>query len=380
MCEAHLALVAASFCSCVAALPAGAAGNVVRESPWMLESQREAEACHASLLQTQSQVQVQWQSGGGASLLERGEEAEDVQRVNADSEQPMLPSIPISEMAPAVRTPGGGLEGGFNGAVALQAGLPELATQPAPPERFPSGCQWQNPRRLALVHIGRSAGTSIRGILRRAPVNFTHDHSRFHQQYFHPADYDLFLVATRDPVSRVVSAFNWRHPVGGGPVSGLHVAEQELYACFPDLPGGVNRFAESLNDETACGEAARRCLHSASAECNHLSWNIRYYTSTGLRDREQDLIGLLRNRANSNASKSVFMISQSANLVSQMASFFDWLCVPPQMRHLTDTHSNDEYQRQNDTYLSERGRQLLTNHLAGDYFAMDELAQYAVGH
>jgi hypothetical protein len=214
-------------------------------------------------------------------------------------------------------------------------------------------------------------------MLREAPVNFTHDHGTFHQRYFEPEDYDIFVVAVRDPISRAISAFNWRHPFGGGPVGdGLSAEEMELYACFPELPGGVNHFAESLDDNSTCGEAARRCLHSPSARCNHLSWSFQFYLSTGLRDRTGDLLGHLRSRKD----KVVFMVglgSGAEGLSGEFSALWDWLCVPEGMR-AAELETNSDYPRHHDTSLSPRGRELLKKHLVEDYFALEELRKYAI--
>jgi hypothetical protein len=218
-----------------------------------------------------------------------------------------------------------------------------------------------------------------------APINFTHDHSFFHQQYFDPTDYDLFVVATRDPMSRAISAFNWRHPSGGGIETARSPAEIEMYDCFPELPGGVNHFAESLDDDSACGEAARRCLHSPSADCNHLGWRAQFYLSTGLGDREKDLLGHLRSM---NATKvageppSVFMAglddgTENQGIAGTTSELWDWLCLP-QETQVEEAENLRDYPRHTDTSLSPKGQELLRKHLVGDYFAIQELRKYAV--
>jgi hypothetical protein len=87
--------------------------------------------------------------------------------------------------------------------------------------------------------------------------------------------HDIYIVSTRDPVSRTISAFNWRHTIGGGgddKGSGPSPTELELYNdCFPELPGGVSHFAEALGEQTRCGWLARKCIMEPGAHlCHHL--------------------------------------------------------------------------------------------------------------
>merc|ERR1719181_2174302 len=142
---------------------------------------------------------------------------------------------------------------------------------PAPPHHFPAGsvCQWKSPKRIAMVHVGKCAGESLQEMLNNAPVNFTHVHSDFHDNWFDPDDYDPFVVSTRDPVNRTVSAFNFGRGYEnheGSP------AATDMYHCLEesashDGMGVMNAWAEAGQPHGKCSRLSRRCLHSFPANC-----------------------------------------------------------------------------------------------------------------
>jgi len=98
-----------------------------------------------------------------------------------------------------------------------------------------------------LVHVGKCGGTSAATELRGHGFRFDHVHMRRPQI----GPDRRYVVLVRDPVTRFVSAFNWRrHLIAAGslatpedPVGRLrHGAERSLLALFAD----VNDFAEAL--------------------------------------------------------------------------------------------------------------------------------------
>jgi len=90
------------------------------------------------------------------------------------------------------------------------------------------------------------------------------------------------IVLLRDPVSRLVSAFNWRHINGSG--KGVYrygrqlAFERKLYGCFPT----VDAFARALARPRQSG-ANRSCLAHAAMAINpssgltHTSMGYTYY-------------------------------------------------------------------------------------------------------
>jgi len=100
-----------------------------------------------------------------------------------------------------------------------------------------------------LVHVGKCGGTSITEELRARDFHFEHVHLR--RPVAEPGR--RYVVLTRDPVARVVSAFNWRRHLlnedllpaahGDDPIARLrHRAEREFSGAFDH----ANQLAESL--------------------------------------------------------------------------------------------------------------------------------------
>jgi hypothetical protein len=204
-----------------------------------------------------------------------------------------------------------------------------------------------------------------------ARINFTHTHLNWNRMYFDPTEYDLFVVPTRDPVERIISAFNWNHPIGGDPPRQWRLTEagEAMYRCFPELPGGINRFAEALDEDSPCGFAARRCLHSTGADCGHLAKDFRWYLQTGLRRDSQDLLSALR------AGGRHALEVSTHNFNASMATLMDWLCVPPEQRPPASADVHSPYDRSNDTYVSPRGMAALRNHTEPEDYALEELRE-----
>ena len=165
-----------------------------------------------------------------------------------------------------------------------------------------------------------------------------------------------YVVVTRDPVARTVSAFNFRHPIGGNPGHPyMSPAELVLYTeCFPALPGGVNAFAESLAEEGRCGDIARTCLHEPSAGCLHLSKGHGYYLlSSGL-------MPLLRR-----PDKHAFAV-RTESLEDDMPRLWEWLCMEDQPLAYDHVKARP---RTGDTALSDAGRAALVAQLGTEFYA-----------
>ena len=128
---------------------------------------------------------------------------------------------------------------------------------------------------VTLVHVGKTAGETVLHMLQdtckrrrnRHCSLLRHNHTndpwqqQVHNRMINDADLDktsIFVITMRDPFARTVSAFNWRHPRGGGnhsfsqfPVPwnthpSVNPLEVSLYECFEQ----VNDFANALEDQT----------------------------------------------------------------------------------------------------------------------------------
>lgn len=144
--------------------------------------------------------------------------------------------------------------------------------------------------KVTLVRTGKCASKTIETYLRDCRVQYQGIH--VDEGPVRPKDVQGHknIIALRDPVSRAISAFNWRHPAHGSALDhtgkdGVKfrasvvrakaalaraghgtalVTEAMLYACFDH----ANDFANALDEPTACGYVARRALASPRAAGN----------------------------------------------------------------------------------------------------------------
>ena len=232
-----------------------------------------------------------------------------------------------------------------------------------------------------FIHIARSAGESIaedlqdRGLL----AGFVH---------MSPAQREdvagrKVVVNVRDPVDRIVSAFNWRHPSNSAQIhtaagSGeeyVEKEEEELYACF-DRP---SEWANALNSTDWCGYVAMRALEtytinttSYGGRCSLESPALPYGPSIihgGLDFHLGDIVGLL--------STLPFMLVRYDHLDEDMAGVRAWLGDDqPAKGGMPEAHTS--YPRSADKEISEEGRQLMRIHLNKEYALLARLQQYAI--
>ena len=124
---------------------------------------------------------------------------------------------------------------------------------------------------LPIIHVGKAGGGTVREVVRnalrradsvspRCPIA-----ERVVELHLQPAPLHLMrntlcAFLSRDPVSRVVSAFNWRQPSGGGaparPGSAPGI-ELELYRCF-NHPEPFARAFGKQGAGSKCGKIARQ--------------------------------------------------------------------------------------------------------------------------
>jgi len=76
---------------------------------------------------------------------------------------------------------------------------------------------------IDFVHVGKTGGQSVDMALRAGCRDSGDCHIRVTHVRRHHVSLDgpalaATVVSTRDPVSRVISAFNWRHPTEGGDI------------------------------------------------------------------------------------------------------------------------------------------------------------------
>lgn len=274
------------------------------------------------------------------------------------------------------------------------SGLKVPLTEAAPAHVFPvsTSCPWSGQRlTIALLHLPKTSGQSLIESMAMQAVNFTWAHVDSNDLLEdHP--YDLYIITTRDPLDATVSAFNFYHPIGGdegGPwatdwntstpaltadalvapmptESDLEIV-RAMYDCFPDLPGGVNQFAEALAGEGECSDLARRCLLEPEAYCSWLSNSYSAFLAerTGILDQ-------LRRDVDA-GQRARFFVVTTDDFSSDLSRLSDWLCLPVPLQEL---YVHTDFPRHDDVNLSTAGHDALVATLSTDYHIMNAL--YAV--
>lgn len=214
---------------------------------------------------------------------------------------------------------------------------------------------------FTLIHIGKCAGGTVNKFLEHNNVAV----DRIHAIVPDPARLDAgIVVVLRDPIDRLISAFNWRHP-STRPAEGRHLphvdhdeSEMAFYRCFDS----VNAFAEALDADSTCGQRARDAL---TQHTKHIGMGYEFYFPASV-------MAVMR-------THRVFVIHQE-RLEEDLHNFLKWNDIPQIHDRILLSHSEDTaiYPKKGDKYLSQEGRKKLKAHLARDYEIYKELDQMAV--
>ena len=224
---------------------------------------------------------------------------------------------------------------------------------------------------VALVHVGKCAGWTVRDTLRQYGITVWEYHMR--QPVLLDLDGQKTAITTRDPLDRVVSAFNWRHPsnnqIHNNP-SGPSADPEEsgLYHCFDS----VRAFAEALDgrNTTTCAELARTMLTGPKSKRGRWSLigdDTQWYLERVMPQLRQGEID--------------FTLTHVANLDADVKYAVQWITDTPETQNveLVSVH-DDDYPKKYDTGLSRAGRRLLRAALQPEYELLDELEKLAVRH
>ena len=105
---------------------------------------------------------------------------------------------------------------------------------------------------VLFVHVGKTCGGTIAAELRKNRVPYHEVHlDKVDRETL--AQYKRVIVSARDPVDRVISAFNWRSPHACRQWKGQCTppravekfdGERGLYNCFPDVQHFVDAVTE----------------------------------------------------------------------------------------------------------------------------------------
>lgn len=208
---------------------------------------------------------------------------------------------------------------------------------------------------VQFVHVGKCAGSSITLALQSvAPGAVREIHIR-QVDNCKAEKKKQWIVSVRDPLSRAISAFNWRSPHNGN--SALFydddVQEQEFYSCFET----VNDFAEALQDQSTCGSIARRAMDKP-IKSEHLGKGFRYYFENSLECVLAQDVYLIRSET-------------FVDDIKDVCGHFKWT-LPEEV-----PHDKGHYPLQHMTYLSPKGKRLLIDALKGDYEVLRALESVA---
>jgi hypothetical protein len=209
---------------------------------------------------------------------------------------------------------------------------------------------------ILLIHVGKTCGSSVNIFMRAEKIK----HVEVHR---HPVDeimvnqFDYVLITVREPLERVVSAFNFANPRHKGfhNVPKYRKGEKppgKFYDCF----NYVNEYANALYTDTFCGAMAndgRGCEHIGLNYCSYVGGMMHQ-----LEQRKQSVYLLRTQTCENDLYRFLSIIGYTGPFKNKFTH-----------KNLVVTHTK------NSTYLSEEGRGKLKRHLeeAGEYDIYNEL-------
>lgn len=215
--------------------------------------------------------------------------------------------------------------------------------------RFLSSKSWlrDDARNLVFIHIGKCGGASVWDAVKKSPVV----EAKFSRvQKVHIAKPPVlrrakYLVVVRDPISRAVSAFNWRYK--------LVVAEEAQRHRFPGewealtKYHSINNLAEALfvNDRIDPAAAQDFLL------IHHMKEGFQYYLG--------DLLESID-------SGQIFAVIATETLKADLQRFLS-------VGAVEKFHDNSSDQRKGGVFLSDSARRNLRRFLSGEYDCYEKL-------
>jgi hypothetical protein len=274
---------------------------------------------------------------------------------------------------------------------ALHRDLPPVEEDANPHLRGEKCLQKPGPNML-FVHVGKTCGQTVTITLKNNAEVVRKLHPR-HEPYdlvhVHPvrpevlAGVNNVVVSLRDPVERLISAYNHAacvfsgadrslcertpttkqlHPNFAAKMPGARLAEpnelgQFVLKCYPN----VTAFADGLDDDSICGRVARDIigLDRSNGDVNHIGKGTCYYLG-GVAER------LKYKRLH---------IVETDTCNKDIARIPSWLGLKETFSPAVMIHGGD-FPHHRDTVSSE-GRARLKKYLAHEYALQDQLRQYA---
>ena len=270
-------------------------------------------------------------------------------------------------------------------------------------------------KKIALLHTGKTAGGTISNTFNSAGMNYTEIHIFTGLDPWNRtvtietvaelagAEYDIYIVPTREPAARVISAFNGLHADGGDawlnpaspfvptdnttlervvadPLSfrsgGVGTAFlQALSTCFDQLPGGVSAFAAALAGAPGgCNDVARRAIADPLIGTSHIAQGYSFLMSELVVRPSEGRRGVAAGSALNQMriyGKRIFHVSQE-NFDADFAAMWQWLCIeqsPTFVKH-TGAMPAHVQARHDDVALTTEGRAALEAYLIKDRYTL----------
>merc|ERR1719424_2358139 len=263
------------------------------------------------------------------------------------------------------------------------AALPALPDDPMPDKEmrgdsFMAGL----PPRVLFVHIGKSCGATVqRALLTNAELMKLAGREPFDRVHVHPVRRGVLEAATevvvvlRDPVERLVSAYNTAACKEDDNITDVKVCLRSparrkfqrfgfkrlsLLECYPN----VTAFADGLDDNTECGKLARGTLrnnetHPESSRGEHVGMSSCFY-----------LGGLSKILSH----KRIHLV-ETKTCDADIAKLPAWLGLHSSFAVMGEAHVGP-FPHHTDK-PSDEGLQRLRRHLAHEYAFHDELKRLA---
>ena len=181
----------------------------------------------------------------------------------------------------------------------------------------------------------------------------------------------LIVVSVRDPLKRLISAFNWRHPRGGGVIHNLYIKrhfplvlqfEKDLYTCFDS----INDLAEAIGGENECGRLAEKAVKfSPKFYGTHMTQGYEFYFGQGGLQEIKDL------------DLQVYLVHQES-MKSDLEHVGDLLGI--QIKQEEVPRERTTYPKKNDTFISQDGMKKVMPLLQGEYSMLQNLKDISLNY
>ena len=205
------------------------------------------------------------------------------------------------------------------------------------------------PTTLVFVHIGKCGGASLWDAINqsdRLKQNYRHFH-KIHDEKPPVGRSIRYVVSVRNPISRAISAFNWRHKlvIEDAVQPNRFRGEREVLLRY----GTLNALAEQLVDEQGINKRVARDFH----KIHHIRENYAFYLNGILDSVSADqIVGVI-------ATETL-----AADVAQQLG-----------VGSVVRTHDNAAFTDPKMKTLSDRAYENLQQVLAPDYLCLRRLIQ-----